>query len=75
MSAFAAAERSGGAASTSGRAGHSRNGSGASDIGNVMGMPAAAAQWRSKGGFIGRPRARVGQYARLSSRSGAAVAS
>ena len=30
------------------------------DAGNVMGMPVNAAQWRSKGGFIGRPRARVG---------------
>ena len=29
------------------------------DAGNVMGMPATAAQWRSKGGFIGKPRARV----------------
>ena len=29
------------------------------DAGNVMGMPVNAAQWRSKGGFIGRPRARV----------------
>ena len=32
------------------------------DAGNVMGMPVNAAQWRSKGGFIGRPRARVSVY-------------
>lgn len=32
------------------------------DAGNVMGMPVNAAQWRSKGGFIGRPRARVSIY-------------
>ena len=57
----AEARQGAGAPSPPGRAasGQLQGSPAAADAGNVMGMPATTAQWRSKGGFIGRPRARV----------------
>lgn len=54
-----AAQRYTGPESTSGRDSAGGPSQPPFDAGNVMGMSANTAQWRSKGGFIGRPRARV----------------